>query len=274
MFPLKPTLVKRHLQLMAKLLLVLVGCLSAKTEDYIRLLTFDHLIFVYQPEVYSPERLHNYINGEAELYRNAGLAEMATVIYADPDDSSKSFTLDIYQMESPLTAFGIYSHFRKPEHTTRTIGNEGMITKMNLRFWQANYYGNLTAGTTDSCLTLTLQQFAEMLCSRLPTTEIPIELTLLPQEFQIPGSLKYIHRNYRSIPRLDHIIEAAYQHNDTIWKAFVLLCRSREEQQQGLGLLSSIENCLVFPSRQTNFIYGVINFNNEQSAVEFLQQFE
>jgi hypothetical protein len=149
-----------------------------------------------------------------------------------------------------------------------------MITKMNLRFWQANYYGNLTAATIDSCLILALQRFAEMLCTRLPTSALPPELALLPQEHQIAGSLKYIHHHYHSIPGLNQIVEAAYQQGDEIWKAFVLLSRSASEQRQGLSLLTSIQDCLVTPSRRTYLIYGVMDFSDKRAALNFLQQFE
>ena len=78
----------------------------------------------FEPEIYTPENLYEYINGEAEVYNDYEFMEMVTASHARRDDPMASVKFDIYDMGTPLNAFGIYSNYRRPELEFGDIGEQ------------------------------------------------------------------------------------------------------------------------------------------------------
>ena len=66
-------------------------------------------------ETFTEKDLYKYINGEAELYYPYGFKALATAKYVRSDNPDGGIIADIYEMGSPLEAFGIYSRYRDPD---------------------------------------------------------------------------------------------------------------------------------------------------------------
>ncbi|MCK7474918.1 MAG: hypothetical protein MZV49_18420 [Rhodopseudomonas palustris] len=60
-------------------------------------------------DTYTEKDLYKYINGEAELYYPYGFKALATTVYVRTDNPETGIVADIYEMGSPIDAFGIYS---------------------------------------------------------------------------------------------------------------------------------------------------------------------
>ncbi|HEX9933932.1 MAG TPA: DUF6599 family protein, partial [bacterium] len=78
-----------------------------------------------QPVHYMPDNLYEYIDGEAELYLSYGFKELAALVYYAGSPEDTFVTVDVYDMDKPLDAFGLYSNLRFPDYTYETMGTEG-----------------------------------------------------------------------------------------------------------------------------------------------------
>lgn len=164
----------------------------------------------YEPEYYSPGDLFQYINGEAELYRDYGFQRVVTVPYIHADNTDLSFTVDIYDMRTPLNAFGIYSSHRRPDHRFGSIGIEAVISRTSVRFWQEKYFVRIQAGALDQEVTTVIKETASIISGNLPHAKIPDELSLLPEEKRISHSLKYLRAGFMGQAAFGDVLQAEY----------------------------------------------------------------
>ena len=69
--------------------------------------------------------LFEYINGGAELYLSYGFERLISAFYQLGDDEEKSIVLDIYDMGTPLQAYGVFGANRREEADRAPGGVEG-----------------------------------------------------------------------------------------------------------------------------------------------------
>jgi hypothetical protein len=229
--------------------------------------------FLYAPEHYTAENLHEYIDGAAELYQRYDLNEMMTATYVSCADSSLTFTIDLYNLASPLCAFGVYSFYRQPDNRFAAIGGQAVVSSMNVRFWQAEYYVNIVSGAIDPRMAPKLLEAAQALSSRLPTGSAPDELSLLPPEDQVPNSQKYFHRSYLEIAGLNHVVEAHYRTAGESWIAFVVMCRTAAEQATAEKKLEDVPAVIIRKASSGFNLIGLRGYSNQSAAENFLRQF-
>lgn len=88
------------------------------------------------PKTYHGEELFLMINGGADIYHEYGFSQVVCAEYFDA--GGKSISLEIYEMESPASAYGIYT-FKIGETGKRlSIGQEALLQDYYLNFWKAN----------------------------------------------------------------------------------------------------------------------------------------
>ena len=93
---------------------------------------------------YTENNLYKYINGEAELYYPYGFKALATTVYVRTDNPETGIVADIYEMGSPIDAFGIYSRYRDPDEELVSIGTEGFVNESQLLFAKDRYFVRLS----------------------------------------------------------------------------------------------------------------------------------
>ncbi|MFH1349408.1 MAG: DUF6599 family protein [Pseudomonadota bacterium] len=96
------------------------------------------------PEFFGPQNLWEYIDGQAELYLDYGFKLVLTTDYTSMD-GAKSLSIEIFQMESPDHAFGIYAAERSPQDNFIKMGVQGYLGENILNFWKGPYYVKLTS---------------------------------------------------------------------------------------------------------------------------------
>lgn len=183
----------------------------------------------YSPEYYHPDNLFQYINGEAELYRDYGFRRVITVPYIHRDSSDLSFIIDIYDMGTPLNAFGIYSAGRRPDQNFGTIGVESVISRTSVRFYQNRYYVQVQAGALDDMVSGTIKTAASLVAERLPAGDRPPELILLPKGNRMPHSIKFIRKGFMGQEAFNAVLQADYTFPDGTCTGFVGWFSSRDE---------------------------------------------
>jgi hypothetical protein len=95
-----------------------------------------------EPEIYKRDGLYGYIDGGAEIFLQYGFRELSVTRYAataGPGKSaSKTVTLEIFRMESPADAFGIFS--------VKRTGNEYVSPTILAPRWTSGGQANLMKG--------------------------------------------------------------------------------------------------------------------------------
>lgn len=195
-----------------------------------------------EPEMYDPETLFEYINGEAEHYKDYSFVEMVTASHSRTDDEFASFTIDIYDMGSPLNAFGIYSSHRRPELTFDKIGEEAIVSELSVMFYKGRFFVQVSAGSMEEVVTSAIRKQAEQLASRIEATAPPAELTLLPVEGQIPHTLEFLASGLLAQAAFKNAMEASYNLPSGQCRAFIVL---KEDEESALAALNKFRESLV-----------------------------
>jgi hypothetical protein len=84
---------------------------------------------------YIGEELFNYMDGGAELYHAYGFKRGCVQNYQKGDNL---YTMEVYEMENPPKAFGIYSLDRQGEHLP--LKQEATYQDGSLTIWKDHYY--------------------------------------------------------------------------------------------------------------------------------------
>lgn len=142
------------------------------------------------PQEYKGEDLFLYINGGAEIYHEYGFERVIVQDYINSSD--KTIILELYQMEDPESAFGIYSFKTTPQGRNLDIGAHGLLEDYYLNFWKGRFLATLT-GFDESEQTLKgLEIIARALDARLPDeSRIPSLVSLLPPDGLIETGISY-----------------------------------------------------------------------------------
>jgi hypothetical protein len=88
------------------------------------------------------EDLYLYIDGGAEIYREYGFEEVLVQEYKNREGIRLS--LELFQMTSPESAYGMYTFKRSPRGAPLEIGAEGQLEDYYLNFWKGNFLVTIT----------------------------------------------------------------------------------------------------------------------------------
>lgn len=177
----------------------------------------------------APDNLWEYNNGAAEAFLAYGFKGLR---YADLEAGEVMVTVEIYDMGSPINAFGIYSTECSSDAERVDIAAEGALAlpyqclllkdrhyvKLNL------YKGELEK---DSAVKL-----LRSLAAALPGGDgWPAELDLLPAEDRVAGSLGYTREAYLGMSALRECVHADYKDGEKSYPRFIMLAESARARQ-------------------------------------------
>ena len=139
--------------------------------------------------IYEKEQLYEYIDGGAALFFEYGFKRTITQEYSDGEES---LTVDIYEMNDPEAAFGIYSLQRDYKIPALNVGNEGTQYDDRVAFWQSCYYIVTIGQKSGKGTKMVLFQLAENISKRIgSTSQEPKMFTHLPVNGLVPRSKVY-----------------------------------------------------------------------------------
>ena len=158
---------------------------------------------------YHPDNLWEYINGAAGQFQDYGFKFLQVKEFAR--DSTK-VTIDVYDMDSPLQAFGIYVSERPPQFTPLAFGTEAVLLPPSQALMLKDKYyfkiyafeGQLSDEIGKNLLMSLNKEFPG-------TNNYPEELQLLPSENKIPGSEGFTLEAYLGLSELESAVHARYQ---------------------------------------------------------------
>jgi hypothetical protein len=143
------------------------------------------------PKNYRGDKLFVMINGGADIYHEYGFTQVLSAEYADV--LGKSITLEIYEMESPAAAFGIYTFKIGVGGKTLAIGQEALLEDYYLNFWKGNLLVTVTGPDSEEDNVQGVVALAKAVDARIAKTgERPELAGLLLREPLVFSHPKYI----------------------------------------------------------------------------------
>jgi hypothetical protein len=145
-------------------------------------------------QYYGPESLFHYINGGAELYISYAFEQVAAFEYAP--EKGAEIRVDIFDMGSAASAFGIFAHGR--ESMAREVGQGSEYSAGLLTFFRYRYYVSLLAypeSPSRKRVVYAIARHIERAIGR--DGALPAVIGALPQANLEPASVKYFrHHNW------------------------------------------------------------------------------
>jgi hypothetical protein len=175
---------------------------------------------------YTEKDLYKYINGEAELYYPYGFKALATTVYVRTDNPDTGIVADIYEMGSPIDAYGIYSRYRDPDEELVSIGTEGFVNESQLLFSKDRYFVRLSPTGT-----VTMEKSIFLTCaqSRIPGDSSPRKvLDIIKVPDIIPKTETYIVQGVLGYAFFKKGLTADAKLDNNVIRIFVVLEDSPE----------------------------------------------
>jgi hypothetical protein len=136
------------------------------------------------------ENLYEYIDGAADSFHSY---DFAALIHQEYKVDNADVTVDIYDMGSPLNAFGIYSAERSPNYDFRAYGAEGYIDDLTLNFFQDSYYIKMSAYSENGKNRPVMEAFVQAISQRIGKgNSMPDVFKIFPASARLPRTEKFI----------------------------------------------------------------------------------
>jgi hypothetical protein len=179
-----------------------------------------------EPNTYDPNTLEEYIDGAARPYREYGFNELIHATYARRDNTRRQMTVDIYEMLSPLAAYGIYSAQRPEKAEEVRLGTAGFWSEGQLSFVKERFFVTIqspgdSVGDMAGAMMLGGYIDGRMTLSAMP----PGQLAVFPPNELIANSQKYLARNMLGHEFLGSGWQASYRYRGVVHSLFFILCQ-------------------------------------------------
>jgi len=181
---------------------------------------------VYEPRFFEPNNLFEYIDGAADLYLLYGFRKVITTEYAVGADSS-SVNVEIYCMESPTHAFGIYAAEQSPEEKPVAIGVQGYLGTNVLNFYKGSNYVKMTSFAFSKDLSASLVQMGRSIADKIPGEfKEPDMFRYFPVENKVKQSERYIPTNFLGQSYLQNGYRCDYASDQETYQIFLVQLES------------------------------------------------
>jgi len=193
-------------------------------------------------QFFTEENLYEHIDGAAESFFAYQFQLCGATTY-EPEQGGEDFiTVDIYDMKTPLNAYGMYRSELYPDAKFVDIGAEGYADASSINFWKDKYYVKLLATREDESFlaanTVIAQAIADSIYGRY---SVPYLAQLLPKESITENSEKFVLDNVLGHEFLRNGVAARYQIGGQD-KQFVLLdCKTEEESRDTFSTFKHYE---------------------------------
>ncbi len=186
------------------------------------------------PSFYTPDNLFQYMDGGADIFLVYGVQ---ILLHQDLRAGTADVALDIFDMGSPDTAFGMYAAERLPDEPYIHVGSEGYANRGSLNFYQDRYYVKLTA--VGEGADPALEALARSVSSRIGANPaLPTVLALLPAEDRKPHSEQYMPNDPLGHYFLGPAYAVTYVFGGKESKVLITVARDEADAQKRLRQLT------------------------------------
>ncbi len=147
-----------------------------------------------KPLYFVGEDLYELINGGAEIYHEYGFKAIISQEYESLN--GKSINLEIYKMENPISAFGIYSFKTSSDGEKADIGNDALFEDYYLNFWKGEFLITLVGFDTEKETIDGILYLAKIIDKKITSVgHKPTLVDILNLEKGAPLKVKYLKGN-------------------------------------------------------------------------------
>lgn len=183
-----------------------------------------------ETETYTKDTIFNLIDGEAELYFPYGFKRTISASYLRNGETENAVSVEVYEMGSPLDAFGVYSTYRDAEAKPFDVGAEGFRGSTMAVFYQGGCFVKLRVAKPDDSGDRLLS-CARALAKFLPPNKTrPKAIEMIEVEGVDPKTVQYIGQSvlgYAFFPR-GLTASAKVPNADNPVRAFIVFAGSIE----------------------------------------------
>ncbi len=180
------------------------------------------------PRFYNRGTLWDYINGGADTYLQYGFRLLLVSDWTAERDSTR-LSAEVYRMESPNHAFGIYSAERFGDETPIDIGVESYRGAYFLNFWKGPYYVKLSAMRSSKAAEESMMELAAAVAESIRGDFAPPELfERFPEEDRVQRSERFVPNNFLGHAFLKNGHLADYESGDDSYRVFLADMESAE----------------------------------------------
>ncbi len=156
------------------------------------------------------EDLYSLINGGAVIFYEYGFKQVITQDYTNGD--GKSISLEIYEMDNPASAYGIFTLRRGVEGKSLDVGDEGMFADYYLQFWKGRFLVTLTTSDSEETSQSGLVAIARAVDSKINTEgERPPLCDLLFIEEQNVRNIIYLRGDLALANSLPYVVDNVFK---------------------------------------------------------------
>jgi hypothetical protein len=138
-----------------------------------------------EARIYDGKKLFDYMDGGAELYYEYGFEQACVQRYKAKEGE---VTVEIYQMDTPAHAYGVYTFDTQGEHPP--IGQDATYARGLLSFWKGRYCVRVLSENEQ--FKDTLLAVGQAITKKIPQEgERPAILAFLPPQWVVGDSLLY-----------------------------------------------------------------------------------
>lgn len=140
---------------------------------------------------WTPDTLHRYINGGAELYISYGFTRAFSRRFVRAGRPAETLTVDVFEMGSPAKAYGLFAHSR--EKPTDEVGQGSEYGGGLLHFWKGRYYVSLLGQPDTPDLKRQLTTLGRTIAAVIRETGTPPAIVgTLPPAGLRPNTVRYV----------------------------------------------------------------------------------
>jgi hypothetical protein len=178
-------------------------------------------------ERYTEANLYEKIDGRSELFQSYDVTGMTFVTFSKADDPSKFIDVFLYDMTTPLGAFGVYSVERSSGSKGIATGDGGHRTGADLFFRKGRYYASILTSGPDEGVQKAASAVAEALANRLKGEAAELwGFAVLPAKNRIDETVQYLMVDALGLDFLTNAFTARYRDGEAEFTAFVARCKS------------------------------------------------
>jgi len=171
---------------------------------------------------FTPENLYNLINGGAELYLAYGMVEMTFAVFEKNADTEPYIEVSIYDMETPINAFGVFSAERSEGMPPLNLGRSSYHSGASYYIWQGQYYITIMASDSTEEIGRIGLGLARKATAFLPDSGEPVwGLTALPLADRVPDSVKYFKADAMGLDFMQNTYTTKYRKGNSRISAFL-----------------------------------------------------
>ncbi len=181
-------------------------------------------------ERYTEANLYEKIDGRSEMFQSYDVTGMTFVTFSKADDRAKFIDVFLYDMTTPLGAFGVYSVERPSGSKAIATGDGGCRTGADLFFRKGQYYATILTSGPDEQVQKAVTALADTLANRLKGKAPALwGLAMLPAKNRIDDTVQYFMVDALGLDFLTNAFTAQYRDGEAAFTGFVARCKSADD---------------------------------------------